>query len=261
MKKSTISDGILTIRRMAIKRSPEILTGIGIAGMVTTTIMAVQVTPKALDLMAEVKETHKDELDNKQVMGKAIVMQVAPVYIPSILVGGVSIACLIGASSVNARRNAALAAAYTLSEATLKEYQEKVIETIGEKKEQSVRDAIAKDRIDKNPVSNNEVIITPVGNTLCYDAISGRYFTSDIEKLKRIENEFNRRLLSEMYLGLNEMYYELGLRCTQQGNELGWNIDDGLIEFQYSAQLADDGRPCLVVSYRVGPRYGYGDLH
>lgn len=261
MKKPDVSKFVSTVRRSAIKYSPEILTGIGIAGMVTTTLMAVRATPKALDLMAEVKETHKDELDNKQVMGKAIVTHVAPVYIPAAITGCVSIACLIGASSVNARRNAALAAAYTLSESTLKEYQEKVIETIGEKKEQAVSDSIAKDKIEKNPVTNNEVIITQAGNTLCYDAISGRYFTSDIEKLKRIENEFNRRLLSEMYLGLNEMYYELGLRCTEQGNELGWNIDDGLIEFQYSSQLAEDGRPCLVVSYRVGPRYGYGDLH
>lgn len=261
MKTPNISKIISSVKNAALKHSPEILTGIGIAGMITTTVMAVRATPKALDLIAEVKENHKDELDNKQVMGKAIITHVAPVYIPSVITGGFSIACLIGASSVNARRNTALAAAYTLSESTLKEYQDKVIETIGDKKEKEVRDAIAKDKLERNPVSNTEVIVTGRGDTLCFDAISGRYFTSDIEKLRRIENEFNKRLLSEMYLGLNELYYELGLRCTEQGNQLGWNINDGLVEFSFSAQLTEDDRPCLVVSYRVGPRYGYGDLH
>lgn len=260
MTKPNLSAIAKELKGAMIQHSPEILTGIGIAGMITTTVMAVKSTPKALDLMAELKEKHKNDAEKKEI-AKEVVTKVAPVYLPSVITGGLSIACLIGASSVNARRNAALATAYTLSESALKEYQEKVVATIGEKKEKNVRDAIAKDKVDKNPVSNCEVIVTEKGNTLCYDTISGRYFTSDIEKLKRTENELNKRLLSEMYIGLNELYYELGLRCTDQGNELGWNINDGMINFDFSSQLADDGRPCLVVGYRVGPRYGYGDLH
>lgn len=260
MTKPNLSAIAKELKGAMIQHSPEILTGIGIAGMITTTVMAVKSTPKALDLMAELKEKHKNDTEKKEI-AKDVVTKVAPVYLPSVITGGLSIACLIGASSVNARRNAALATAYTLSESALKEYQEKVVATIGEKKEKNVRDAIAKDKVDKNPVSNCEVIVTEKGNTLCYDTISGRYFTSDIEKLKRTENELNKRLLSEMYIGLNELYYELGLRCTDQGNELGWNINDGMISFDFSSQLADDGRPCLVVGYRVGPRYGYGDLH
>lgn len=40
--------------RTAVKKhSPEILTGIGIAGMITTTVMAVRATPKALILIEE----------------------------------------------------------------------------------------------------------------------------------------------------------------------------------------------------------------
>lgn len=239
------------------KHSPEILTGIGIAGMITTTIMAVKATPKALDLLEEVKNETNGE--DKKIVGKTIVTKVAPVYIPATITGCFSIACLIGASSVNVKRNAALATAYSLSESALKEYQTKVVETIGEKKEQAVRDAIAKDTINKNPVTNTEVFITTKGDTLCYDSISGRYFTSDIEKLRKIENELNRKLMSEMYISLNELYYEIGLRCTDQGNELGFNIDDGLIDFQFSAQITDDNRPCIVIGYRIGPRYGYGD--
>lgn len=253
MKKSKLSSVSKGIRGAITKHSPEILTGIGIAGMITTTIMAVRATPKALILIEE----RKEEIDVDKLTPIELIKTTWTCYIPAAITGGLSIICLIGASSVNARRNAALATAYTLSESALKEYQEKVIETIGEKKEQTVRDAIAKDRINKNPVSSREVIITEKGNTLCYDAISGRYFKSDIDKLKKAENELNRRMRDEMYISLNEFYYEIGLNPTKIGDDLGWNIDRGYIELNFSSQLSDDGNPCLVIDYQVAPRYEY----
>lgn len=260
MSKMNLSKIVKNAKNTLVRHSPEILTGIGIAGMITTTVMAVKATPKALDLMAELKKKHGEDTDRKE-MGKEIVKNVAPVYIPATITGALSIACLIGASSVNSKRNAALATAYTLSETALKEYQEKVIETIGEKKEQTIRDSIAKDKINKNPPVITEVIITEKGNTLCYDAISGRYFKSDIDKIKKAENQLNHQLMQEMYLSLNEFYYELGLRPTKQGNEMGWNINDGLIDLHFSSQLTEEEEPCLVIDYHVAPRYGYGDLN
>ena len=253
MKKPKLSSISKVIRGAITKHSPEILTGIGIAGMITTTIMAVRATPKALILIEE----RKEEIDVDKLTPIELIKTTWTCYIPAAITGGLSIICLIGASSVNARRNAALATAYTLSESALKEYQEKVIETIGEKKEKTVRDAIAKDRIDKNPVSSREVIITEKGNTLCYDAISGRYFKSDIDKLKKAENELNRRMRDEMYISLNDFYYEIGLNPISIGDDLGWNIDHGYIELNFSSQLSDDGNPCLVIDYQVAPRYEY----
>ena len=70
----------------------------------------------------------------------------------------------------------------------------KVIEMFGEKKNEAVKDAIAKDKVEKNPVVTREVIITEKGNTLCYDAVSGRYFKGDIEKIKKAECELNRQM-------------------------------------------------------------------
>lgn len=253
MKKTKLSSISKGIRGVITKHSPEILTGIGIAGMITTTIMAVRATPKALILIEE----RKEEIDVDKLTPIELIKTTWTCYIPAAITGGLSVICLIGASSVNARRNAALATAYTLSESALKEYQEKVIETIGEKKEKSVRDAIAKDRIDENPVSSREVIITEKGNTLCYDSISGRYFKSDIDKLKKAENELNRRMRDEMYISLNEFYYEIGLNPTSIGDDIGWNIDRGYIELNFSSQLTDDGTPCLVIDYQVAPRYEY----
>lgn len=240
------------------KHSPEILTGLGITGMITTTIMAVKATPKALDVISDIK---KKKHKNKKEETKEIVKKTAPLYLPSAVTCCVSAACIIGASTIHNKRNAALATAYTLSENALRNYKEKVIETIGPKKEQAIRDHIAEDRIKENPVTNNEVFITKAGDTLMYDCTSGRYFTGDIDKVKRIQNELNARLMQEMYISLNELYYELGLKPTSLGNEMGFNINDGLINMDFSAVITDDNRPCIYIDYTVGPRFGYGDLH
>lgn len=234
------------------KRSPEILTGIGIAGMITTTIMAVKATPKALILLEE----KKDKLNTDRLNGKEIVKTTWPCYIPAAAIGSISIFCLIGASSTNLRRNAALATAYTLSESTLKEYHEKMVESIGQKKEQAIRDSVSKDKMDKNPV--RDVILTEKGgNTICYDAISGRYFKSDRDKITRVMNELNRRMRDEMYITLNDFYYELGLDGTKVGDMLGWNIDKGYIDLAFSSHLDATGTPCLVIDYQIAPVYDY----
>jgi hypothetical protein len=238
------------------KHKPEILTGIGLAGMITTTVMAVKATPKALDLMAEVKEKHEHEEDRTE-FAKDVFTKVAPVYIPSVILGAASIACIIGASTVNYRRNAALATAFSLSESALKEYQDKVTETIGEKKERVVRDAVAKDQVERVPVGATEVIVTGKGNTLFFDPLSSRVFTSDIETIKKAQNELNRRMLSENYISLNEFYYEIGLSGNEVGEILGWNVERGYIDLDLGSATVFDNKPCIVVAHDRRPDYRY----
>lgn len=263
MSTNGLSKAVKNVRTAMKKHGPEILTGIGIAGMITTTVMAVKATPKALHMIEQAGYAKgSDENPTMDMeytpLTPVEVMKVAwKCYIPAAIVGTVSVVCLVGASSANMRRNAALATAYALSESTLKEYQEKVIEEIGEKKEREVRDAIAKDHVDKNPVNNSEVIITEKGNTLCFDKLSGRYFRCDIDKLKKAENDLNRRMRDDMYISLNEFYWEIGLEGTDIGDMLGWNIDRGYISLEFSSQLASDGTPCLVVSHSTLPQYEY----
>lgn len=254
MGKTNLATITKDIRKFASKRSPEILTGIGIAGMITTTILAVRATPKALELIEEQKEEELvDELSSFEVVKVAW-----KPYIPAMVTCVVSTACLIGASSVNTKRNAALATAYKLSETALSEYRDKVVETIGEKKERIVRDKVAEERVKKNPVSKNEVIITGNGKTLCFDPISGRYFMCSIETIKKAENTLNKQMLHDIsgYVSLNEFYDELGLDHTSVGNDLGWNTNQ-LIDIDFSSQLNDNGEPSVVLDYLVAPKCDY----
>lgn len=265
MHKPNLSAMAKNVSLVLRKHSPEILTGIGIAGMISTVVMAVRATPKAINLIEERKKVKKKEPDSTALTDKLKPIEVVQTawkpYVPAAITGTLSIACLVGASSVNLKRNAALATAYTLSESALKEYREKVIETVGEKKEQSIRDAVAKEQLEKNPVANREVIVTAPGDILCYDAAFGSYFPSTMEKIKQAVNELNRRMTYEMYVSLNDFYYELGIPRVGEGDNLGWNLDDGLIDIEFSTQLASDGRPCLVINYHIAPKYKFSELY
>ena len=111
MNKSTVTDLFKSISKWTSKHSPELLTGAGIAAGVTTVVLAVKATPKALQLIEEEKRNRKTDHLKPVDMVKAT----WKCYIPAALTGTASVACIIGANSVNTRRHAALAAAYELS--------------------------------------------------------------------------------------------------------------------------------------------------
>ena len=254
MNKAGLKQTIKSAERVLTKYSPGILTGIGIAGMIGATFMAVKATPKALYLI----ETKKEEAEVEELTSVETIKTCWKCYIPAALTTVVSAACLIGASTVSAKRNAALATAYSISEAALREYQEKVVEVVGEKKEKAVRDAVAKNQIDRDPVTKSEVVIIDSNsNTLCYEPLSGRYFKSTIDKIKKAEIKLDRQMIQEMYVSLNDFYWEIGLDGTDLGDKMGWNLSKGYMDLSFSSQLADDGTPCAVIVYGIPPVYDY----
>ena len=253
MSKSNLAKIATNLKLSMVKHSPEILTGIGIAGMVATTVLAVKATPKALEYIDAATYEKKEPLTPVET-----VKTCWKCYIPAAVTGATSVACLIGASSVSNKRNAALAAACTLSDTALREYREKVVETIGEKKEQAVRDEVAKERIEKKPpIKSSEVIVTGNGETMCFDWYTSRTFKSDIDKLKNAVNELNSKMLDDGYVNLNDFYYALGVPEAGIGDTLGWSYNkDGLVKLSLSSQL-DNGVPCMVVDFQIAPHYNY----
>lgn len=252
---SKISNFFKTTKGLLSKHSPEILTGIGVAGMITSTVLAVKATPKALELINDA-----EYIQGRKLKPIETVKAAWRPYVPAIVTGVASASCIIGASAVNVKRNAALATAYTISERALLTYRDKVVETIGEKKEKEIREQIAQDDINKNPVSNSQVIITSKGNTLCRESLSGRYFKSDIDTIKKVVNELNRKMTYNNYVSLDEFYYELGLDSTKNSSRLGWNLDSGLIELDFDTCLADNDEPCIVIDYMTAPKYDFDKL-
>ena len=272
MTKTDVSKFFKMAQKTIAKYSPEILTGIGIAGMITTTVLAVKATPKALEKIKEEKVKVYDELDPSEVPAQGIPedvklkpMEVVKVtwkcYVPAVITGTASIACIIGANKANYARNAALATAYNLSQTALAEYKEKVVETIGEKKEQTIREKIAQDKVDKvEKVPNNEIVMIGSGDVLFLEPVSMRCFMSNEEEVRRIINNLNYRMISgyEEYISLSEFYDEIGLARTSTSDDVGWNIGrDGQISISFVAAKNNEGKPCLMLDYMVSPRYDY----
>lgn len=252
------------------KNAPTILTMTGITAMASSTYWAVKATPKALALKekAEVEKNKKagtfkgDKVNDWIPLTKVEIVQTCwRCYAPAFITGVLGAACLIGANSMNLRKNAALAAVYALSETNFKEYREKTLEEVGEKKEEKIRNAVAEEKITKNPVNTSTVLETGNGDTLCYDAICGRYFKSSIEKLKSALNELNMELVQDGYVSLNQYYDLIGLPDGMLGDDLGWSINDhhSTVQLDLSAQLTKDEAqtPCMVVAFKYGPIYNY----
>ena len=257
MSKSKMAQLMRVAKTSITKHSPEILTGIGIAGMITTTVLAVKATPKAIRLIEKAKEEKGEDLTKAET-----VKTCWKAYISAAATCIASTACLIGASSVSIRRNAMLATAYKLSETAFSEYKEKVVETIGDEKEKVIREKVSEERIKKNPITKNEIIMTDYGDTQFYETLSGRYFKSDIEQIKKVVNYLNKDMLQDMFgtISLNEFYDELELERIDLGDELGWRVDKGLIEIDFTSKIADNGKPCIVIDYINAPYYGFDKL-
>lgn len=247
------SNLLTTVKSGVTKHSPEILIGLGVAGLLGTTILAVRETPKVLKLL----DKKKEELDVEKLSVKDTVKTVWKNYIPCAVLAVTSVGCIVGASNISARRNAALAAAYAIGNKAFSDYKEEVINLLGEEKEKEIKERVADKHLKENPVASKEIFVTDVNEHLCYDEITGRYFKSSQNKIKEAQNVINDRLRDEMWVSLNDLYYELGLPNVRVGDDLGWNVDDGYLDIILSSRIAEDGTPCLTLDYAVGPRYDY----
>lgn len=242
-----------SIKNFGMKYSPEICIAAGIVGMVGAIIFTAKATIKAKEVIEETKE----ELDVKEVTTPEVIKRTWKYYIPAAVSFAVSTTLIILADHEHNKRNAALSVTCAGLETTLNAYKNKIFDAVGPKKAQQISDEVVKEKMEKNPISNNEVIMTGKGESLFYDAVSGRYFKSNMEFIRKIINDLNKDLLVYDFVSLNELYTELKLARIKLGDELGWNMKDGYIEVDFSAQIAENDEPCIVLDYTCAPRYDY----
>lgn len=227
------------------KNSSEILIGLGITTGLTATVLAVKATPEAV---------RKIDAEKKKLTPVETVKLVWKGYIPAGIATVVSIGSILGASYISGRRTAALATLYSVSEAGAKLYREKVVEAIGEKKEEQVRDEVAKENLRRTVNSGNNVVVIGTGDILCFDQLSRQIFRSDMQTIRAAQNDFNRDMLDEMYLSLNRWYDMLDLKHIDYGDNVGWSKDRGFLDLDFTSELID-GVPYLVLDLNRQPPY------
>jgi hypothetical protein len=241
--------------------SPAILTAIGVTGTLSTAYLTGKASFKAGDILAREQRLRSQTIDIAPILEtKEKVQLVWKLYIPAAGSAVMTTAAIVCANRISTRRAAAMAAAYSISEKAWNEYKDKVVEKLGANKERAVRDEIAQDRVNSNPVGVNQVIITGGGDVLCYDMYTGRYFTSDMETLKKAQNDTNYEVLNNFYCSLTEFYNRIGLSSTTTSDDVGWNSDE-MLELTFSTTMSDDQRPCLAMSFAVEPIRNFHRAH
>lgn len=231
-----------------IKNAPTILTSLSVAGVVSTAALTAKAAVSANDIL---KNSHElEELDLK-----TKIKLTWREYIPSIIMGGITIACVISANTISLRRTAALAGMYSLTEKALKDYKDEAAKLFGDKKAREVEDKVHETRIKENPPKSGDIIMTGKSTTLFYEPLSARYFKSDVNTIQSCVNHLNCQLMDESTLSVNEFYWGVGLEPCEFGRYNVWDISRGLIDVDFSAHMTENYEPCLSLVFRTQPRY------
>lgn len=262
MKENKFTKMMENALTFADEHQRELFLGVQIVGTIMTGVLAWKAAPKAQEIVDKHKRAMEDipanDTEKRRKETVETIKDVAPILLPPVITGAMTIGCALGGYKASTKQIAALSAAYTLSEKALTEYKDKALEIVGPKKAQTIKDEIHQDHVVNNPPSDtNTIINTGKGNTLCYDEISGRYFYHDPEKLRREANNVNDELRNgggSVYL--NEWYTMIGLEKIKIGNDIGFNVEDGFMDLEFSATLTEDNKPCLVLDYNVSYKFG-----
>lgn len=256
----TLTSFLKRAEKLVLDNSPTILTAVGVAGTLTTAYLTGTATYKAAVILEEAKRSQPVMYgQNVIVPPKEYVKRTWRLYIPAMAVGTVTVGAIIFANRVSSRRGAALAAAYTILEKGFEEYKVKVVEKVGERDERKMRDEMEQERIDRHPVENREVILTGTDDQLCFDVWSARYFQSDMESLRKAQNDVNAQVIHDGYATVADYYDMLGIPQTEASTEVGWNTDK-LLELRFTGTLASGKKPCISVTFVPTPTRHYGRL-
>ena len=235
----SVSDILTSLTKQLKLHSPEILTTLGVSGVVTTAYLASKASFKAADALLET--TEETPVQEK-------VKLVWKFYIPAGISATVSIGCILGASKANTNRTAAAITAYTVTEKAFSNYREKVVEQLGKGKEQKTRDGLNQEKVTNNPIGTKEVVVLGRGNVLCCELYTHRYFRSEMETLRKAQNDLNKMIVNDLYVTLDEFYDILGLPGTSNSSHVGWD-SDRLVDLEFSTVISEDGEPCLAFDY------------
>lgn len=251
----------------SLKRaSPILLTVIGAAGMVATVVMAVKVTPKAIEAI-QMDSRHNHEGKSFAATKSEAVKSCWKMYVPAAITGVASLVCLFGATALSSRQQANLASAYALLNRSFKDYQRKVFELDNGETHKKILEALAVEKAEKTHITTEVFASTACldfedaneEEHLFYDAFSERYFQATISQVLNAEYHLNRNFALGGEIGVNEFYKFLGLEPIKKFNNLGWLMTDDIIwiDFDHSRAKVDDGLngevDCYVIYMALEP--------
>lgn len=236
-----------------------LLTCVASVGMLATCILVAKETPKAIILLKDAENDKEEPLTKKETLIIA-----APVYIHAIIMGISTLACIFGSNIISRRQQTVLASACVLMSENYQRYKSKIKETYGEDAHRKILDELAVEKSKDIHISAPGLVTSSSldfgdhdskDSRLFYDAFSNRYFESTVDKVLKAEYHLNRNFIFNGVISLNEFYDFLGIKRSDLGDAVGWNINDNIywIDFNHHKVTLDDGLECYVIDMIFEP--------
>lgn len=241
------------------KHSPEIMLVAGTIGVVTSAVMACKATLKVNDILDETKAnidkihevaenpdyadeyTAEDAKKDTAIVYAHTGLKFAKIYGPAVVLGAVSLACLIGSHRILQKRNIALAAAYMTEHTGFKEYRDRLIERFGADLDRELKYNIKTKEIEETVVheDGSESTVTKTVEVAEIKKYSqyARFFDDgclgwqknaemNLYTVRQVQNWANDVLQTRKHLFLNEVYDAFGIPRTEAGQIVGWVYDE-----------------------------------
>lgn len=253
------------------REGPLLLSISGMIGVVATAVLVAKAEPKAMKIR---EGMHNERVnDYRPEPTKTDYFKATwKVYIPPVLVGTATIACIFASSFLNQKRQVSIASAYGLLNETYKQYRSAAKEVYGEDADTKIQAQIAKDSyVHAEDILGSAYVYTPdldpnSEKILCYDMIGQRYFRSTLAAILNAEYHLNRNLALRGTASANEFFEFLGIDKIESGDEIGWSMsrltdDFGYfwLDFENTKAYPESGMECCVVSVGFGPELGFED--
>lgn len=231
------------------KYGPTMLSVISCAGVVGTVVLTVKATPKAIKLIEESKLNKNDDLTGKEIIAAGY-----KPFIPVILTGVATCACILASNKWMLSRERSLLGAYTLLLNSYKEYKGTNIELYGKENDQCIERRI----IEKADIDNDEMMF--------FEFNSLRFFKSTIHKVMQAECQAKEQLQIVGHLSLNDYYNYLGLEKNIEmdayAEAFGWSLNqiqtdpsylEDKLEFIYDREFTEDGIAYYTIRTNIEP--------
>lgn len=214
------------------KNGATILTCMGIAGVVATTVVTAKTTTKADVILQKAEEEKGDVLTVLEKVDVAL-----PVYLPTILLCSGTILCIAGSNILNKKKQEALVRVYSLMSGAYQNYRNTLIELHGEELDKEIGDAVVRKYCNYHQIDSN----IPDKKLLFYEPFSGQTFYRYEKEILDVEYHLNRNFVLKGQIMLNDYYDMLGLPKTDEGEEVGWSISDGYYWIDFEHRLVERG--------------------
>jgi len=254
----------------ASKHSPRAMFVVGLAGAVTSTVLACRATLKLEKTLEEaaIKRDNAQHTGNRTTIAKTYAVNAGSVlklYGPAVIIGGVSVGLLTKSHIDLSRRNAALAAAYSSAQTAFSEYRDRVRAEVGEEKEKDIYLGLKEETIIEDGKKIKVKTYDPKNLSMyarMFDEANPNWQPgpgfNHIFLLNQ-QNMANDLLKARGHVYLNEVLIGLGFDTVPEGQVVGWilggdssdnYVDFGLMHVR-NADFVNHREPSIILDFNV----------